>query len=114
MFFIKPVYAQNEIINNALGSASNMGAGEGVAFYIAQLWKTVIILGGLAFLVYLIWGGLDWLMAGGDKGKVDTAQHKITNALTGLAILIGSYAIIYFVGGAFNLNLLQPVFPDNR
>lgn len=111
--FIKTAYAANEIVNDALGKAVGKGAGEGLAFYIAQLWKSVILLGGLAFLVYLIWGALDMLMAGGDKGKVDTAQHKITNALTGLAILIGSYAIIYFIGGALGINILKPIFPNN-
>jgi len=110
---INKVYA-NEIINNALGGTiSKKSAGEGLAFYIAQLWQTVVVVGGLAFLIYLMWGGLQWVTAGGDKTKLDEAQHKIYNSMVGLGILVGSYAFVRFVGGIANINLLNPAFPKN-
>ena len=112
MILIKFAYA-DEITNTALGSKVPKGAGEGLAFYIAQLWKTVVIVGGLAFLVYLLWGGIKWVTAGGDKGKLDDAQHMIYNALGGLGVLVASYAFVRLVGGVANINLLAPVFPKN-
>ena len=102
-----------EITNPALGAGVPKEAGAGLAFYIANLWRTVVIVGGLAFLLYLVWGGLEWLIAGGDKGKIEGAQHKITGALIGLAVLVGSYAITLFVQSVFKINLLKPVFPSN-
>jgi len=111
--FISQVFAQDEITNPALSNSIPTTAGEGLAFYIANLWRTVVTVGGVAFLLYLVWGGLEWLIAGGDKGKVESAQHKITGAMIGLTILVGSYAITYFVQGVFQINLLQPVFPNN-
>lgn len=112
MNLIKFAYA-DEITNDALGSRVPKSAGAGLAFYIAQLWKTVVIVGGLAFLVYLLWGGIQWITAGGDKGKLDEAQHKIYNALVGLGVLVASYAFVRLVGGVANINLLAPVFPKN-
>lgn len=117
---IKTVYAggsnANEIKNSAVAPIMNYGDSPamGLAFYIVQLWKTMVILGGLAFLIYLIWGGLELMIAGGDKGRLENGQQKITNALIGLLILVGSFAITVFIEGVFKINLLQPAFPDNR
>lgn len=108
---IKPVYA-NEIVNKALPDAiRSKTPGQGLAFYISQLWKTAVIVGGLAFLIYLIWGAIEWLTAAGDKNQVETARSKITNALIGLAILVLSFAIVKLVEVVFKINLLNPVFP---
>ena len=103
----------NEIVNNAISKQIPQEAGAGLAFYIATLWKTVVIVGGLAFIIYLVWGGIEYLMSGGDKGKITEAQSKITGATIGLAILVASYAITLFVQGVFKINILAPVFPNN-
>lgn len=105
--------ATPEIKNKALSSVIPTDSGGGLGFYIAQLWRTTVVVGGIAFLLYLVWGGLEYMLAGGDKTKVENAQHKIGSALIGLAILVGSYAITYFVQGVFKINILKPVFPNN-
>lgn len=111
---IIPLVYANEIRNDALPASVRTGtAGAGLAFYIGQLWKTMVILGGLAFLIFLIWGSLEWLLSGGDKNKVENAQHKISNALVGLAILVASFAIVKLVEGIFKINLLAPEFSNN-
>lgn len=104
----------NEIVNKALpAEIASKTPAQGLAFYIAVLWRSIVTLGGVAFLIFLIWGGIEWLTAGGDKGRVETAQKMISNAVIGLAVLIGSYAIAYFIQGAFKINILAPVFPNN-
>lgn len=110
---ITQVFA-NEITNTSLpANIQAMTPGEGLAFYIAQLWRAVVTVGGIAVLIFLIWGGVEWLTAGGDKTRVQTAQQMISNALIGLAVLIGSYALTLFVQGAFKINILAPVFQNN-
>ena len=111
MKLIPSVFAQ-EITNPALSPEVPTEAGAGLAFYIANLWRTVVTLGGIAFLLYLVWGGIQWMLSGGDKTKVTEAQQKISNALIGLAILVASYAITLFVQTVFKINLLKPVFPN--
>lgn len=110
---VKTILAANEITNNALGSRVPKDAGGGLAFYVAQLWKTVVIVGGLAFLVYLMWGGIQWVTSGGDKTKLDEAQHKIYNSMVGLGVLVASYAFVRLVSGVLDINLLQPTFEKN-
>lgn len=111
---INQIYATNEIVNSSLPeNIQQMTPAGGLAFYIAILWRSVVTLGGVAFIIFLVWGGIEWLTAGGDKGKIETAGKMISNALIGLAILIGSYAIILFIQGVFKINILAPVFPNN-
>lgn len=102
------IYIYAAITNPVIERASQPGnAGAGLAFYIAQLWKTIIIVGGLAFLLYLAWGGVEWVTAGGDKARVEEAQKKITNGFIGLAVLVASYAIIAFVQEVLGINILN-------
>lgn len=105
--------ADSEIVNKSLGAGIPKEAGAGLGFLIAQLWRTVVILGGVLFLLYMVWGGIEWLIGGGDKTRVENAQHKITNAAIGLGVLVGSYAIAVFIQAVFKINILKPIFPNN-
>lgn len=103
-----------EIKNNAIPSEIlSRGSGGGLAFYIATLWRTVVVVGGLAFIIYLVWGGIEYLTSGGDKAKIADAQSKITSSVIGIAILVASYAITLFIEGVFKINILKPIFPNN-
>jgi len=88
-------------------------SGSLLAQLVVTLWRTVITLGGLAVLLFLLWGGLSWLTSGGDKTKVEAARDRITSALVGMAILFASLAIVNFVGPAIGFDLLKLEFPNN-
>jgi hypothetical protein len=64
--------------------------------------------GVLAFL-YLLWGGVQWITAGGDKDALDKARKRITQALIGLSIVFSAYAILYIIRVLFNIDLIQVV-----
>ena len=113
MINLIPKALATEITNPALSANVPIEPGAGLAFYIGNLWRTVVTVGGIAFLLYLVWGGIEWMTAGGDKGKIEMAQHKITGALIGLVLLIASYAITFFVQSVFKINLLAPEFIKN-
>ena len=51
-----------------------------------------IIGAGILLLVYLVYGGVEWLTSGGDKAKLESARAKLTNALIGVAIIAASFA----------------------
>lgn len=88
-----------------------IGAGEGdaaVAELMARLFRTIVVVGGLALLLYLAWGGINWIMAGGDKAKIDEAKDRITNAVIGMIILVGTVAIAIFLSEVFGFDLLNP------
>lgn len=109
---MKKTYLLADVTNPALqGADKPEGAEQAFASRVAILWRTAIILGGLAFLLYFIWGGIEWITAGGDQQKIETAQKKITQGIIGLAILAASLVIIQFIGQAVGINLLNITWP---
>jgi hypothetical protein len=52
---------------------------------------------GVIFLVLIIYGGYVWLIARGDESKVEKAKNTIINSTIGLAIVLGAYAITYYI-----------------
>lgn len=100
------------ITNTAIPGGESPDSAPGqFAITMATLWQTIIIVGGLAFLLYFLWGGLNWIMAGGDKGKLDESRAKITQGLVGLALLAASYVIVKFIESAIGLDLLNIIWP---
>jgi len=100
------------ITNPAIpGGDSPDSAPQQFAITMGTLWQTIIIVGGLAFLLYFLWGGLNWILAGGDKGKLEESKSKITQGLVGLAILAASYVIVKFIESAIGLDLLNIIWP---
>lgn len=66
------------------------------------------IVAGLAFLIYFMLGGLSWLTAGGDKGKVETAKSMMTNGAIGMIIVVAAYGIVWVVGQLLGIDILNP------
>lgn len=110
-----PVAAQ--ITNPAIGDLGNKPgeAASGATFtsYFVRIWQAIITVGGLAVLLYFVWGGIEWITAGGDSGKIEKARNKITQSVIGMIILAGSFAIIGLINTLFfgnDFNLLNPTF----
>lgn len=61
---------------------------------ISDLVVIAMAIAALLVFVYLIWGGIEWITSGGDKGKTESARNKITAAIIGLIILAASYALL--------------------
>lgn len=52
-----------------------------------------IVVAGITVLIFLLWGALDWIASSGDKEKLAKAQHKITNAVIGIIIVVAVLSI---------------------
>lgn len=103
-----------QIVNPALPAGFGQNAADqdqAFANYIVLLWRTLIVLGGLAALLFLIWGAFDWIMAGGDEGKVKSARQKMTQSVIGLALLASTVAIITLVERLLGISILEIEFP---
>ena len=69
-----------------------------------RMVDAAIIGAGILLLVYLVYGGVEWLTSGGDKAKIESARAKITNALIGVAIIAAAYAVWIIVLTFFGIN----------
>jgi hypothetical protein len=100
------------ITNTAVpGGSTPADSPKQFAVTIATLWQTIILVGGLAFILYFLMGGIQWIMAGGDKGKLEESKNRITQGLIGLCILAASYVIIKFIETAIGMDLLNISWP---
>ncbi|MBU1070987.1 pilin [Patescibacteria group bacterium] len=81
--------------------------------FVSNMVSLGIIVASLAVFVFLVWGGIEWITAGGDKAKTELAQKRLTGAVTGLAIVVASWAIwkilLYFFG--ISGDVCNPVNP---
>jgi len=97
----------NPVIQPEVGGQGTEGGGA-IAELMARLFRTAVVIGGLALLLYLAWGGLSWITAGGDKSKLEEAKTRITNAIMGMAILTGTIAIALVLQATLGFDLLAP------
>lgn len=74
-----------------------------VADLINQLTKFVYPLAGLLLFIYLIWGGYDYLLSGGNPEKIKAGQGKLTAAVVGFALLFIAYLLVKIIAQVFNL-----------
>jgi NADH:ubiquinone oxidoreductase subunit 6 (subunit J) len=99
------VFAQGGIKNPVIGKLGDdvTRANSGALFisYFINLWRVVISLGSVLVMVYFIWGSIDWITSGGDKGKTEAARNKITQAAIGLIVLVSSFTLVGFIGKLF-------------
>lgn len=65
--------------------------------------NAVLIVGAMVALFYLLWAGLNWIQSEGDKEKLATARHKMTNAIVGLIILFSVWTIWVMVVTALGI-----------
>lgn len=54
----------------------------------------MLVFAVIVCLIFLILGGIRWIMSGGDKGKVDSARGTITSAIVGLVIAFLAFFIL--------------------
>jgi hypothetical protein len=76
------------------------------SMFVRTAIMTLLGLAGVAAFIYLLWGGIQWITAGGDKDALEKARRKLINALVGLAIVFSSYAILFILRTLFNINLI--------
>ena len=75
---------------------------------ISNVLVILTIVAGIAFVLYFLLGGLNWITAGGDKGKIDKAKGMRTNGAIGMIVIALSYAITWIVGKALGIDILNP------
>ncbi|MBU4016880.1 hypothetical protein KKF69_05400 [Patescibacteria group bacterium] len=68
---------------------------------IGNIVQVLIIIAIILSVIFLIWGGIRWIMSGGDKGKVEQARSVIIAAIAGLVISFLAYFIVSVVGTMF-------------
>ena len=100
LLFAVPVYAESiSICPSNAGKLCTLTLGTVVTTGIQAILVIALV---LAF-IFLVWGGIKWIMSGGDKAGTEAAKGTITAALIGLVIVFLAWAFLNLVQGFFGV-----------
>lgn len=92
------------------GNLNNLPSGPRIQTNLGEIISNFVgvalIIGSVAVLFYMIVGGLNWISAGGDKGKIESAQQTITQAIIGLAVLMAAWSVFAIINWYFDLKII--------
>lgn len=114
LFFSASAFAQAIDLKPPAGSIEDVKIEQVPQFIVTILFVIGIVI-AIAFLIY---GGIKWILSGGDKAAVESARNHIVAAIVGLVIVIGAFFILSTVitiitGKPFDLtNLCIPSLAD--
>jgi hypothetical protein len=75
--------------------------------FIAAVVNLILVFSAVSSFFMLLFGGLRFILAGGEKEATKTATRQMGNALIGLVIVFSVYALMNLLSNFFGLNLLQ-------
>lgn len=79
----------------------------GIEDILSVAFGFLTIAGGILFVIWMIVGGYNWMTSEGKPDKIEKARTHIVNAITGLVILIGAYAISAVLGSILGLDIFN-------
>ena len=88
---------------NELNNIQNITAATAVSGAIRLLLLIAFV---IAF-IFLIYGGIRWILSGGDKAAAESARGTITAAIIGLIIVLVAWAIMWFVEQLFGVAIVS-------
>ena len=100
-----PAFAQGQAVINPCPNDAGQGFGSLCRLTpqssLPFLFTWIIIIAIVLALIFLIWGGIRWILSGGDKAKVESARSTIIAAIVGLIIIFLSWFIISIITQIF-------------
>ena len=78
-----------------------------VAKVVGNAITILLIITVILTLVFLVWGGVQWIQSGGDKQKVAQARSRITYAIVGLIVALAAFFILNVIGFMFKVDLTK-------
>ncbi|MBI3559283.1 hypothetical protein HY085_02710 [Candidatus Gottesmanbacteria bacterium] len=94
-------------------TAAGVGAPVDIGSVIGSGLNLLMFIAFVAALVFLVVGGIKWILSGGDKEGATKAKETITSALIGLAVVLGAWILINIVLNFFGSpgGLTKLIFP---
>lgn len=81
-----------------------------IGFVVSILLTFAFPAAGILVLLYLLWGGLQLMVSGGDPKAVQSAKEKITGALIGFVIIFAAYWIVQLLGTFLGVERIRDAF----
>lgn len=101
-----------KIINPAISPKVGTGSGTDILqLFLTNFISIALGAAGIIAFFMLLWGGITYITAGGDKEATQNSVKRITAALIGLVLVFSIFAIIYVVETLFGISITQFKIP---
>ncbi len=83
-----------------LGQTAEQGAGFrslDVRFVIMRIIQAVLGFVGIIFFILIVYSGFTWMLSRGNEEQIEKSKNVLTGAVTGLAVVLLSYSITFFI-----------------
>ena len=85
--------------------------GDNISVIVSRLLPYVFVLAGVLLLFYLIAGGYQIMLSGGNPKNIEVGRNKVMYALLGFAVVFTAYWVIRLVATALGLETIISIFP---
>ena len=68
---------------------------------VGKVVSIILLVAGIIAFLYLLYGGIQYMTAGGDAEKATAARTTILNSVIGVVIIVIAYAVVTYVVGIF-------------
>ena len=72
---------------------------------VSNIIQVLVVLAVIIAVIFLVWGGIKWILSGGDKAKVESARNTIIGGIVGLVLVFLAYFIIGVIANLFGINI---------
>ena len=109
-----PAYTYAQPIN----IVPNIAPQPSIANVIRAVINILFVVAAVIAIIFLIWGGIKWILSGGDKAGVESARNTIIAAIVGLVIVFLTFFVLTLVftflgfGNLFQFNLPNVNSPE--
>lgn len=81
---------------------------ESIGDLISEFLPLVLTIAGALVLLYLLWGGLQYIFSQGDPKEVQKARSRMTYAIIGLVVLVVAFLVLQAVESSTGI----PIFGE--
>jgi len=79
---------------------------------LSALYNFGIAIAGISALIMFTYGGIRYIASAGNSSATSDAKKRMSSALFGLALIAGSYLILYTINHDFTLTLSDKTIPS--
>lgn len=69
--------------------------------------KLLLLVAFVIAFIFLLIGGIRWILSGGDKAAAEAARGTLTAAIIGLVIVLAAWAIMWFIEQLFGVQIVS-------
>lgn len=87
----------SDVAKTSIAEQGGLNTANSVPQIVGNVIKVILGVSGTVALIFIIWGGIQWMISKGDGTKIGNARKLMTSGMIGIAIIAAAYAITDFV-----------------